>query len=110
LSLRPVTPYDGEEGFSGWQPSIKLGGATGFARGLGAWGVDHERYEVAMSQEKQLKQQVLQEDDASRFLESLNEDERRPQYIKNSLKKSPETFSDEEMEAAKKIYSPPFKV
>lgn len=49
---------------------------------------------------------LLQEDDASKFLDSLPEAERRPQYIQNRLPKSPESFSKEEVEAAKAIYAP----
>lgn len=49
---------------------------------------------------------ILQEDDASKFLESLPEKERRPQYVKNKLMESPESFSEEERMAAEAIYAP----
>jgi hypothetical protein len=58
-----------------------------------------------MSQDK--LRQILVEDDASRFLEGLPEKERRPQYMKNALPTSPETFTEEEREAAMAVFSPP---
>jgi hypothetical protein len=58
-----------------------------------------------MNNNSKLKR-ILQEDDASKFLDSLPEAERRPQYIQNRLPKSPESFSKEEVEAAKAIYVP----
>ena len=58
-----------------------------------------------MNNNSKLKR-ILQEDDASKFLDSLPEDERRPKYIQNRLPKSPESFSKEEVEAAKAIYDP----
>jgi hypothetical protein len=52
---------------------------------------------------------ILQEDDASKFLESLPDKERRPQYVKNALPPSPNTFTEEEREAALAVFSPPEK-
>jgi hypothetical protein len=49
---------------------------------------------------------VLEQDGASKYLEGLTDQERRPQYIMNGLAKSPETFSEEEREAAQAICSP----
>ena len=49
---------------------------------------------------------ILVEDDASKFLGALPDEQRRPQYIKNKLAKSPESYSDKELEAALSIFSP----
>jgi hypothetical protein len=52
---------------------------------------------------------ILEEDDASKFLESLGEKERHPQYVTNGLPRSPESFSAEEREAAMAIFTPKTK-
>lgn len=57
-----------------------------------------------MSQ-KELKS-MLVEDDASKFLESLPQDQRKPQYVRNKLPPSPPSFSDEERKAAFGIFIP----
>jgi hypothetical protein len=49
---------------------------------------------------------ILQEDDAARYLASLPEDQRRPQYVTNKLPPSPESFTKEEREAAMAVFSP----
>lgn len=41
---------------------------------------------------------VLVEDDASRYLESLHPDERRPGYMSNGLSKGASSFTQEEID------------
>ncbi len=49
---------------------------------------------------------ILAKDDASKFLEALPDEQRRPQYIKNKLAASPESFSESELEAAFATFTP----
>lgn len=49
---------------------------------------------------------LLQEDDASEFLKGLSDKERKPQYARNRLPESPESFTKEEREAALAIFAP----
>ena len=62
-----------------------------------------------MSKDKPLSS-ILEQDEASRYLEALTDKERRPQYIMNKLATSPKSFSKEEREVAKTICAPNAKI
>ncbi len=49
---------------------------------------------------------LLVEDDASRYLDELSAEERRPEYIRNRLPDTSTMFTEEEVDLAFQIFSP----
>jgi len=59
-----------------------------------------------MKSKKDPFKDLLIEDDASKYLDSLSPEQRRPQFVKNKLPRSRRPFTNEEREAARVAYTP----
>jgi hypothetical protein len=62
-----------------------------------------------MAKKNDILKRMLVVDDASRYLDDLAPEQRRPQFVKNKLPESHRSFTKDERELAKQIYAPKTK-